>query len=218
MKKIIIALSFFASTMTCYAQTGWETVDNQQEEVKQEKKALFGNKKDKVILSKYHKGAVTDENGRVCWTKTYELPGLTGADIYAKALATMQKLVKTEKQTNKSIVAVVNRNTNQIGVRLCEHLVFSNKLLSLDQTLFNYHLFVACSDGKCTVKLTNITYRYEIGRPTEVNYTAEEMISDAVSFNKKGTKYTKGGTKKFREKTIDRKDEVFAWIGEELKK
>ena len=43
MKKIIIALSFFASTMTCYAQTGWETVDNQQEEVKQEKKALFGN-------------------------------------------------------------------------------------------------------------------------------------------------------------------------------
>ena len=44
------------------------------------------------------------------------------------------------------------------------------------------------------------------------------MISDAVSFNKKGTKYTKGGTKKFREKTIDRKDEVFAWIGEELKK
>ncbi len=186
--------------------------------MKQEKKALFGNTKDKVIPAKYYKGAVTEENGRVCWTKTYELPGLTGVDIYAKALATMQRFVKTEEQTNKSIVAVVNRNTNQIGVRLCERLVFSDKLLSLDEALFNYHLFVACSDGKCTVKLTNITYRYEIGRPTEVNYTAEEMISDAVSFNKKGTKYTKGGTKKFREKTIDRKDEVFAWIGEELKK
>lgn len=218
MKKIIIALSLLASTMTCYAQTGWETLDNQQEEVKHEKKALFGNKTSKVIPPKYNKGAVTEENGRVCWTKTYDLPGLTGAEIYAKALATMQRLVKTEQQTNKSVVAVVNRNTNQIGVRLCEHLVFSNKLLSLDQTLFNYHLFVACSDGKCTIKLTNITYRYEIGRPTEVTYTAEEMISDAVSFNKKGTKYTKGGTKKFREKTIDRKDELFAWIGEELKK
>lgn len=213
----MIALSFMLSAIAVNAQTGWETpVENQQEE-KQERKALFEKRAPQVIPEKYNKGAVTEENGKVCWTMTFDLPGKKGDEVYDKALATMQKLVKTDNELKKSIVAVVNKGTRQIGVRLCENLVFANKLLSLDQTIFNYHLLVACEDGKCTVKMTNITYLYEVGRPTEMRYTAEEMIADAVSFNKKGTKYTKGGTKKFREKTIDRKDEVFAWIAENLK-
>ena len=218
MKKFIIVCALFLSGAETFAQTGWETPQNSQQEEKQERKALFGSKTTKVIEPKYNKGAVTEEDGKVCWTKTYSLSGLSATQVYEKVLASMQRFVKTDKQSKKSLVAVVNKESKQIGVRLSENLVFASKALSYDCTEFNYHLLIACSDGQCTVKLTNITYRYEIGRPTEARYSAEEMIADAVSFNKKGTKYTKGGTKKFREKTIDRKDEVFAWIEEDIKR
>ena len=217
MKKIFFALSLLAFATSSLAQTGWETPANTTNGQRQERKALFGNNPTKVIEPKYQKGAVTEENGKVCWEKTFELPGLSASQVYDKTLAVMQEFVKTDKQSPKSAVAVVNKDSRQIGVRLCEKLVFANKALSYDATDFNYFLLIACSDGKCTVKMTNLSYLYEAGRPTEARYSAEEMISDAVAFNKKGTKYTKGGTKKFREKTIDRKDEVFAWIEAELK-
>lgn len=217
MKKIIIAFSLLISATCSFAQTGWETPTNVSNGQGQEKKALFGNKTAKVIEPKYQKGAVTEENGKVCWVKTFELPGLSASQVYDKTLAAMQKFVKTDKQSEKSAVAVVNKDSKKIGVRLNEKLVFANKALSYDFTEFNYHLLIACSDGKCTVRMTNLSYFYEAGRPSEARYSAEEMISDSVSFNKKGTKYTKGGTKKFREKTIDRKDKVFAWIETELK-
>lgn len=217
MKKIFFSIIFAAFALGSFAQTGWETPSQNVQEEQTERKALFGNKKKAVIPAKYNKGAVTEEDGKVCWTKTFELPGRTADQIYDQMLAAMHKFVKTENQLEKSTVAVVNNQTHQIGVRLAENLVFASKALSLDQTDFFYHLLISCKDGACTVKMTHLAYHYEKGRPTEVRYTAEEMISDAVSFNKKGDKYTKGGTKKFREKTIDRKDQVFAWIEKQLR-
>lgn len=217
MKKIFFSIILSAFAMGTFAQTGWETPTQNQQDQQTERKALFGSKPKYVIPEKYNKGAVTEENGKVCWTKTFNVPGKSANEVYDIMLAAMHKFVKTEEQSDKSVVAVVNNETHQIGVRLAENLVFASKALSLDQTDFFYHLLISCKDGSCTVKMTHLAYHYEKGRPSEVRYTAEEMISDAVSFNKKGDKYTKGGTKKFREKTIDRKDQVFAWIERQLK-
>ena len=123
----------------------------------------------------------------------------------------------SENQTEKSSLAMVDRIGHKLLARAQEWLVFSDKALSLDRTKMNYAVSVECSDGICKVLITNISYLYEEGRPTEAHYTAEEMIADKVAFNKKGTGFTKGGTKKFRICTIDRMEQILSQFERTLK-
>ena len=79
--------------------------------------------------------------------------------------------------------------------------------LSLDQTIFNYQLIAECSDGKADVRLTRITYDYDVER-NPIRYAAEQWITDKDCVNKKHTKLLPLSGK-FRRKTIDRKDFIF---------
>ena len=200
MKKFIAFIFILATTLSVSAQ---DTTD----EEKPQRRALF-ERKDKEIPAKYMQGGVPEVNGKVAWEKTYTIEGLPADKVYELALSYFSSLVKGEEQTNKSALTVVDRAGHKIIARVQEWLVFSDKALSLDRTKMNYAVSVECSDGVCKVLITNISYIYEEGRPTEAHYTAEEMISDKVAFNKKGTGFTKGGTKKFRICTIDRMEKI----------
>ena len=200
MKKFIAFIFILATTLSVSAQ---DTTD----EEKPQRRALF-ERKDKEIPAKYMQGGVPEVNGKVAWEKTYTIEGLSADNVYELALSYFSSLVKGEEQTNKSALTVVDRAGHKIIARVQEWLVFSDKALSLDRTKMNYAVSVECSDGVCKVLITNISYIYEEGRPTEAHYTAEEMISDKVAFNKKGTGFTKGGTKKFRICTIDRMEKI----------
>ena len=200
MKKFIAFIFILATTLSVSAQ---DTTD----EEKPQRRALF-ERKDKEIPAKYMQGGVPEVNGKVAWEKTYTIEGLSADKVYELALSYFSSLVKGEEQTNKSSLTVVDRAGHKIIARVQEWLVFSDKALSLDRTKMNYAVSVECSDGVCKVLITNISYIYEEGRPTEAHYTAEEMISDKVAFNKKGTGFTKGGTKKFRICTIDRMEKI----------
>ena len=200
MKKFIAFIFILATTLSANAQ------DSSSED-KPQRRALF-ERKDKEIPAKYMQGGVPEANGKVTWSKTYELPGLPVDKVYEKALSYFSTLVTSENQTEKSTLAVVDRIGHKLVARAQEWLIFSNKALSLDRTKMNYAVSVECTDGVCKVMITNISYHYEEGRPTEAHYTAEEMISDNVAFNKKGTGFTKGGTKKFRICTIDRIEQI----------
>lgn len=200
MKKFIAFIFILATTLSANAQ------DTSSED-KPQRRALF-ERKDKEIPAKYMQGGVPEANGKVTWSKTYELPGLPVDKVYEKALSYFSTLVTSENQTEKSTLAVVDRIGHKLVARAQEWLIFSNKALSLDRTKMNYAVSVECTDGVCKVIITNISYHYEEGRPTEAHYTAEEMISDKVAFNKKGTGFTKGGTKKFRICTIDRMEQI----------
>ena len=200
MKKFIAFIFILATTLSANAQSS-SSEDNPQ------RRALF-ERKDKEIPAKYMQGGVPEANGKVTWSKTYELPGLPVDKVYEKALSYFSTLVTSENQTEKSTLAVVDRIGHKLVARAQEWLIFSNKALSLDRTKMNYAVSVECTDGVCKVMITNISYHYEEGRPTEAHYTAEEMISDKVAFNKKGTGFTKGGTKKFRICTIDRMEQI----------
>ena len=57
------------------------------------------------------------------------------------------------------------------------------------------------------IRVERIKYKYEIGRPSELKTTAEELISDKVALSKDKTKVKKA-EKKFRYKTIDRVKEI----------
>ena len=43
---------------------------------------------------------------------------------------------------------------------------------------------------------------------SDIRILCSQLISDKVAFNKKGTGFTKGGTKKFRICTIDRMEQI----------
>lgn len=215
MKQIFVVVMWMFAVCSANAQGQWEKPVSQGQQVETEKRGLFDKNK-APIDPKYLEGNVPEVDGKVCWVKTYSLPGKTVDEIYNEMLDLMQKFITGPEHTKKSNVAVVNKEQHQIGVRLQENLVFANKFLSLDQTLMNYTLFISCKNEQCEIRLTNISYNYEMDRPTSVVYTAEEMIADGVALNKKKTGFTKGGSKKFRMKTIDRKDAIFKYIEENI--
>ena len=208
MKKFIAFIFILATTLSANAQ-GSSSEDKPR-------RALF-ERKDKEIPAKYMQGGVPEANGKVTWSKTYELPGVPAEKVYERALSYFNTLVTSENQTEKSSLAMVDRIGHKLLARAQEWLVFSDKALSLDRTKMNYAVSVECSDGICKVLITNISYLYEEGRPTEAHYTAEEMIADKVAFNKKGTGFTKGGTKKFRICTIDRMEQILSQFERTLK-
>ena len=87
----------------------------------------------------------------------------------------------------------------------------------LDRTRVYYQVNIYLQDEICDVEVTNIHYWYEEQRDGGERYIAEEWITDDVALNKKKTKlvHEKG---KFREKTIDLKDELFQSVAELLRK
>lgn len=208
MKKFIAFIFILATTLSANAQGSSSD--------EKPRRALF-ERKDKEIPAKYMQGGVPEANGKVTWSKTYELPGVPAEKVYERALSYFNTLVTSENQTEKSSLAMVDRIGHKLLARAQEWLVFSDKALSLDRTKMNYAVSVECSDGICKVLITNISYLYEEGRPTEAHYTAEEMIADKVAFNKKGTGFTKGGTKKFRICTIDRMEQILSQFERTLK-
>lgn len=208
MKKFIAFIFILAATLSANAQGSFSE--------DKPRRALF-ERKDKEIPAKYMQGGVPEANGKVTWSKTYELPGVPADKVYERALSYFNTLVTSENQTEKSSLAMVDRIGHKLLARAQEWLVFSDKALSLDRTKMNYAVSVECSDGICKVLITNISYLYEEGRPTEAHYTAEEMIADKVAFNKKGTGFTKGGTKKFRICTIDRMEQILSQFERTLK-
>ena len=90
------------------------------------------------------------------------------------------------------------------------NLVFQSTALSLDRTEMNYRVTMECENQKCIVKVAGIRYEYNVSYQREPEkYTAEEWITDKYCLNKDQTKLNRGNGK-FRRKTVDFIDEMFA--------
>ena len=151
--------------------------------------------------------AVPEVNGVVCWETVIKAPGKSASQIYDILLAQMEKMTTEPNQIANSAVALKNADTYEIGAVYHEWLVFKSVALSLDRTHLNFQLMVKCADGEATVKMTRVTYDYDLERKPQ-HYKAEEWITDKYSVNKKHTKLYPLSAK-FRRKTIDRKDFIF---------
>lgn len=169
------------------------------------------------IDKKYLEGACPMVGNKIVWQKYFYADDKSAKRIYDIMLSFLQKMTKDERQTEKSNVAAVNEEEYQIGARFVEKMVFQNTALSLDQAEFAYQLLVYCIDGRCEVVMKSMSYVYEADRAGGGQFPAEDMISDENALNKKKDGFQKGGVKKFRMKTIDRKDEIFRKIANALK-
>lgn len=243
MKKVVMALMVLVACATAEAQNAYS--DNygegsrpglfdrkkkqQQADAAAVNRALYGDnsgktqtsgqgkvKEDKkAIDEKYLAGACPEVNGKVQWETTINVPGASAQQVYDRALAFMKLFVKEKEHTMFSNVSLADDKDLKIGVRVQEWLVFENRPLSLDRTKFNYTLAITCHEGKCHVVMRNMSYVYEEERGGG-QMPAEDMLCDREALNKTKDGFQKGGHKKFRTKTIDRKDMIFSRIEDML--
>lgn len=215
MRTLLIALLSVCASVLVEAQGTYKKPADMLENGERPRRGLFD--KDKTpIDKKYLEGACPMKNNKIEWQKYFYADDKSAKEIYDIMLPFLQNMVKGEKQTEKSQVAVVNEEEYQIGARFVEKMVFQNTALSLDQAEFAYQLLVYCIDGRCEVVMKSMSYIYEADRAGGGQFPAEDMISDENALNKKKDGFQKGGVKKFRMKTIDRKDEIFASIKQAL--
>jgi colicin import membrane protein len=196
MKKILIAMmALMPLTMWAQANT-WEKPEVEETNAK-------GNvNKD----AKYLKGAVTEVDGKVVFSKTIDAPGKTADQVFDIVKAYLEKMTGEKNQVSARIV-IDDKEKHELGATFNEWLVFKSTAIMLDQTRMLYVIKAICSEGKASIQMTNIRYVYDEKRKAK-NYTAEEWITDKEAINKKGTRLLPVSAK-FRRKTIDRKDFLF---------
>lgn len=160
-------------------------------------------KKEKKDDSRYLAGAVPEVDGKVVFSKEFQIPGMSQAQIYD----TMKKWITERLKENNnqdSRVVYENQAEGTIAGIGEEWLVFRSAALMLDRSLMNYQITVTCMPNSCCVELEKIRYNY---RDTE-NYKAEEWITDKVALNKDKKKLTRAMAK-WRRKTVDFADDLF---------
>ena len=196
MKKIFIAILMAMPMIAAAQDNTWERIEQVTEE---------RENPDAKYLAE---GAVPVVDGMVCWQTTINAPGKTAKQIYDILYKQVDKMVKEPNQIGNSAIVLNDTENYTFGAIFHEWLVFKNSALALDRTQLNFQLIVKCEDGKADVKMTHITYDYDLERKPQ-HYKAEEWITDKYSVNKKRTKLYPISAK-FRRKTIDRKDFIFS--------
>ena len=150
----------------------------------------------------YLAGAVPEKDGKVVFSKEFNLSNLSKDQVFDKMLDWMGKQLK--KNNNTSRVIYSDKEKGVIVGYGEEYLVFKSGSLSLDRATIKYHIATTCLPGKCTMNIEKIYYDYE----KDKKIPAEEQITDKEALNKDKTKLIRG-TAKFRIKTVDFADAVF---------
>ena len=158
--------------------------------------------------NKYLEGAVPVNNDKVEFSTELQVPAMTKQQIYDTMLDWANNKYQPKDKFNARVL-YTNPQDGSIAVGGEEYMVFSSSALSLDRTRIYYLLSIVCDNGKCQIDMNRIRYWYNEARDGGEKYTAEEWITDEMALNKAKTKLAPV-CGKFRKKTIDLKDELFA--------
>ena len=139
--------------------------------------------------TRYLVGAVPEVDGRVVFETTIQAPGKSASQIFTLLRDDMQKMTKEPNQIEQSRISFEDADKGEVVGTYQEWLVFKNT-------------------GEAKVKVSHIHYLYEEERDAMV-YKAEEWITDRYGLNRKQNKLARVSGK-FRRKTIDRIDYIFA--------
>ena len=175
--------------------------------------------KEKRDDSKYLAGAVPEVNGQVLFQQTFAVKDKNKQEIYAVMKEYIRQMTKEEIQMQGTKMVMEDSVEGTVVGRFEEWMTFKKKPLVWDRTRFRYLLTAECSDGKCHMTLTQISYYYEEDNDgyNGRTYRAEEWINDANALNKAKTKLL-WGSAKFRRKTVDRVEEIFTNAREAFEK
>ena len=162
--------------------------------------------------SKYLAGAVPEENGMVVFRKSFRVPGKSQQDVLAGVKDfVVNDLVGKSIEGLRTRVISDGQEGGLVVARVEEWMVFKNKPLYLDRTRFRYQMSAKVTGDKVEMEISQISYYYaeQTDGTNGESYKAEEWITDQAAIAKSGKKlYPRSG--KFRKKTIDRAEEIFA--------
>ena len=166
--------------------------------------------KDKNDDSKYLAGAVPEVDGKVVFSKEFNIPGMSQDEIFDRMMKWMETRLK-ENKNQGSRVAYSDKEKGIIAGVGEEWIVFKSSALSLDRTCVNYQITVTCKPEKCFMEVEKIRFTYGENE----KYTAEDWISDKYALNKAKTKLIRG-LAKWRRKTVDFADNLFTGAAQAL--
>ncbi|MEA4917127.1 DUF4468 domain-containing protein [Proteiniphilum sp.] len=152
--------------------------------------------------SEYLKGAVKVEDGEVVFRELFSAPGISRDSLMNITQEWINGRDNPEEERSSRVLIFDEEKGSVVG-GCSEKLVFKSALLLLDQADMNYYIHANCSDG--AVDMAIIRIRYDYGKD---RYTAEEMITDEVSLDKKQMRILKM-SEKWRVKTIDFTKDLF---------
>ncbi len=161
--------------------------------------------------AKYLAGAVTEQNGQVVFSKSFRVPGKTDKEITRTMRSWLGQLVEASIEAPGNYAQIMESTPSEQRARVCEWLVFKKKALNLDRARFRYEVTAKIDGDRVTISVANLVYYYaeDMQGDNGQLIRAEEWITDAEALNKAQTKlYPKSG--KFRTKTVDRIEEIFA--------
>ena len=151
--------------------------------------------------SKYLAGAVPELDGKVVFTREFNLPGADQNTIYEYMYNWLDKRMKANNNTSRIVLA--EKEKWQIIASVEDYLVFLDNAINRDRAVMNYNIMVSCDQGKCFMQIDRIKYNYENQKTS-----SEEMITDNVALNKNKTSIFRG-YRKFRVGTIDYVKDMF---------
>lgn len=157
--------------------------------------------------SKYLEGAVPVVDGKVTFSTSIQAKGMNSAQIYDRVLEWANKYFQPKENLTPKVL-YANPEKAEIIAGGEDYIVFASSYLVLDRTRIYYHLIANCEDEKCNLTMTRIHYWYEEENDGGYKYKAEKWITDKEALNKSKNKLAKVSGK-FRQKTIDYKDQMF---------
>ena len=155
------------------------------------------------IDKKYLAGAVPEENGKVVFSQTFELPELSQKEIFQR----VSTWANANYHDENNRIVYSDTTSNIVSCRGNEELIFKSSALVLDKATMFYQLNIFCENGSCKAEIKSISYSYNsTNQNAPDRYKAEEWITDKEAV-RKNKLYRNNG--KFRIKTIDLTDDIF---------
>lgn len=160
--------------------------------------------------AKYLQGAVPEDHGTVVFQQHFTCEGQSQTQIYAALEGYAKSLLDSPVALQQCRLTEASPAEGVVAASMEETLTFKATNWTLDTARFFFQLVFTAHDGGFDAMLRRIRYIYG---PMEVegidsSLAAEDWITDAKALNSKGQLNRVGG-KKFRLRTIDRKDQLF---------
>lgn len=102
--------------------------------------------------TRYLAGAVPVVDGKVVFSKEFQIPGMSQKQIYDTVMKWMNERLKENNNPDSRVVFSDEAQGTIAGVGE-EWITFYSSALSLDRTWVNYQITVTCKLGSCLVEL-----------------------------------------------------------------
>ena len=161
----------------------------------------------------YLAGAVpTTTEGVVCFEHIFQTGDKSKQQTYDIMKETALEIIESPEASHE-ISRIMQESGDTLIATICEPIYFKKAKWETDSALIRYQYFSTVKEGAATLRVWLISYSYEeIG----FGYKAEEWITDKYALSK-DRKNLRKGNGKFRKKTIDYVQALFARIEDRLK-